>query len=95
METTQLIAEAVAIKWLIYVNGGNACKSAVEDVLMARHDGLTRYVAHEVMNHIEFHQVALGSFLHSRWQESTPEPQMEAYPEIKTCDIRWYRGRPE
>jgi len=40
-EYQPLIEESMAIKWLIYINGGNATKSSVEDVLRLRHPEVT------------------------------------------------------
>lgn len=51
-EWRDLVEEALAVRRQIISDGQMATKSAVEDVLMKRHD-IDRCVAHDVMNHIE------------------------------------------
>ena len=91
-----LIREAISIKYLIYMNGGNASKSAVEDVLMKRL-GTGRYNAHQVMNIIEFYNLDASCIVNKRWTYTNWEnPVMRNYPEIlETSTIKWYRGKPE
>ena len=92
-----LIRTAVAIKFLIYVNGGGATKSIVEDVLMMRLPSVDRSLAHGVMNDIEFHGFDAASIRNKQWRfDETAGPQLSEYPEIGKIErIRWYRGKPE
>lgn len=85
-----LIDEAIDIRWLIFKNKGNACKSSVEDVLMKRDASRARHELHELMNDIEYYQLDGTLFLRKYWNISRPEPIMEDYPQIMECDIRWY-----
>ena len=50
----ELIRMALRVRGFIYTHDGMANKSAVEDVLMNIYPGLTRYLPHGVMNHIEY-----------------------------------------
>lgn len=52
-----LIIEARTHVGTIMRAGGMATKSAVENLLMAAHPGLTRRHGHDVMNHIEYHNL--------------------------------------
>lgn len=78
------IEEAQSIRYLIIKSGGMATKSRVEDVLMARHQGMNRGEAHGLMNWIEFMNedwFRIGN--PSIWTRSDMvEPKLEDYPEI-------------
>ena len=96
-ELQNLIDESCAIKWLIYINGGNATKSSVEDVLILRNPNTDRVVAHDVQNLIEYHCLLQSSFINRRWLADGNEPQLQDYPEINQLaryPVRWYRGNP-
>lgn len=93
-ESNATLDEAMDIKWLIFTNGGNATKSAVEQVLMARHPGMLHADARELTNAIEYHDTLGPSLRAQRWMRSDPEPALADYPQILTADIRWYRGVP-
>ena len=85
----QLIDESVKIKSFIYQNGGNACKSYVEDVLMNYHPGLTRYTAHDIQNHIEFYNI--GGYY--RTPVSIDEVR-EYFAGVEGNNFGWFRGNP-
>ncbi len=89
-----LIDESVNVKWLIDRNKGNCCKSAVEDVLMVRYPGLTRYDAHEAQNHVECYNLDGSSFLRRAWMLPRPEPELSNYPEIGKVKIKWFKDSP-
>ncbi len=96
-ELQPLIDESCAIKWLIYINGGNASKSIVEDVLILRNPNTDRFVAHDVQNIIECHCLLQSSFINRRWLADGNEPTLQDYPEINQLErypIKWYRGNP-
>ena len=93
-EYAALVREAIAIRWLIYINGGNASKSVVEDVLLSRHGEIDRSFAHDIMNAIEQHDLCGAMFRDRRWYGGA-EPAFADYPEIARADIRWYDGRPQ
>lgn len=90
----RLIDESVGIKWVIDRNGGNCCKSSVEDVLMLRHPNITRYEAHEAQNHIECYNLDNSSFLRRAWMLPRQEPTINDYPEMAQVKIKWFRGNP-
>lgn len=75
----RLIKQAVEIRFLIVANGGMATKSVVEDVLMARHAGLGRTEAHDILNHIEYHNIGQPDDL----------PELADYPEILDAGAKW------
>ena len=52
-----VITAAISIRKEIVEGGGMATKSLVENRLMNVFDGLDRYNAHSVMNHIEYHNL--------------------------------------
>lgn len=82
----KLIADALAIQQLIRENGGNPSKSVVEDVLMNAHSGLERPEAHDVLNHIEFHdmrRLAKDRIDLDLWRAA-----------FVGVDVRWYDGDP-
>ncbi len=96
-ELQPLIDESCAIKWLIYINGGNASKSTVEDVLILRNPDCDQFAAHDVQNIIEHHCLLQSSFINRRWLADGNEPQLQDYPEINQLaryPVRWYRGNP-
>ena len=96
-ELKPLIDESCAIKWLIYINGGNATKSTVEDVLMLRHPDIDHFTAHEVQNLIEYHCLLQQTFIMRQWNYPSPEPELSDYPEINQLNkypVKWYRGNP-
>ena len=85
----RLINESVKIKSFIYQNGGNACKSYVEDVLMNCHPGLTRYTAHDIQNHIEYHNI--GGY----YRTPVTIDEVGAYFNgLEGNDFGWFRGNP-
>ncbi len=96
-ELQPLIDESCAIKWLIYINGGNASKSTVEDVLILRNPDCDQFAAHDVQNIIEHHCLLQSSFINRRWLADGNEPQLQDYPEINQLTkypVKWYRGNP-
>ena len=96
-EHQPLIDESMAIKWLIYINGGNATKSAVEDVLRLRHPEVDGFLAHEIQNLIEYHCLLQETFIMRQWNHKTPEPRLQDYHEINRLEkypVKWYRGNP-
>ncbi len=96
-ELQPLIDESCAIKWLIYINGGNATKSTVEDVLILRNPDCDQFTAHDVQNLIEYHCLLQSSFINRRWLGVGDEPTLQDYPEINQLaryPVKWYRGNP-
>lgn len=94
-ELQPLIDESCAIKWLIYINGGNASKSTVEDVLILRNPDCDLFTAHDVQNLIECHCLLQSSFINRRWSANGNESRLQDYPEINQltkCPVKWYRG---
>jgi hypothetical protein len=87
-----LIREAINVRWLIYSGGGNASKTAVEDVLLMRHVHLDRAEVHEIMNHIEYHDLLSRTIRSRAWCETWPEPTRADWPEIGNCTtIKWWK----
>ena len=90
---TGLVRDALAIGWLIYMNGGIATKSAVEDVLMLRHEGLDRTAAHDITNLIEYYDLSSSALRTRTWDRNWGDPpSLAEYPEILQAHIRWPRG---
>lgn len=81
-----LTQEALVVRWLIYTEGGMATKTAVEDVMLLRHPLLTRYDFHQIMNQVEFYQLDNNLIRYGHLPYT-----IEDMPEIKQCDIRWWR----
>lgn len=52
-----LVNEAVAVRKAIVHSGGMATKSLTEDILMIFHTELDRGAAHDILNHIESHNL--------------------------------------
>lgn len=51
-----VVQDALVIRRRIVAAGGMATKTVVEDELMPKH-GIDRRAAHDVMNHIEYHNL--------------------------------------
>lgn len=85
----ETVDEAIRIRWLICKNGGNCCKTAVEDVLLLRHPELDRAFFHDVMNHIEYHDLDRRALRDNHFPNGKL-PTMDDYPEIKQAAIKWY-----
>ena len=88
-----LVADALAIREIIYSHGGMATKSAVEDVLMNKHRQLemNRYWPHMVMNHIEQQNAQIPD----RRFSSEPRPSLDEWRVyFDGVDCHWYRGDP-
>jgi hypothetical protein len=73
----ELVQAAIRIRYAVYQAGGMATKSGVEDVLMHRY-AVERDIAHDVMNHIEYHD--LDSL--RCWRGEGDAPTLAEYPEI-------------
>ena len=84
----KLVAEAIDIRYAIVNAGGMATKSAVEDVLIARHS-IDRYDAHVVTNHIEFND--LDRFPLRRRFEDGEAPTINDFPEIRNVRVPFLR----
>ena len=52
----ELVQEAVSIRNRIVASGEMATKTRVEDEMMQLH-GMERYDAHNIMNHIKYHNL--------------------------------------
>ncbi len=81
--------EARDIRYVIHLAGGMATKTAVEDVLLARHATLNRADAHAIMNWIEFNDI--DRFVHKRHFEGAP-PTIADYPEINQAHVPFLSG---
>ena len=88
-EYTRLLEEARDIRYVIYVTGGNATKTVIENVLMARNPGLGRGDAHMVTNSVEGRD--LDPFPRQRVFTGREAPTMADYPEIAAAGVRYYR----
>lgn len=79
-----LKVDARAIKYLILKDGGMATKTAIEDVLMQRHN-LLRVLAHEVTNALEGEADRSSQFRQAdgwTWLGEVSEPRPEDWPEV-------------
>lgn len=80
-----LVLEALQVKEIIYTNGGIATKSAVENVLMAKHGELDRGESHSILNHIEFQNFPVAGH----------DPDMAEWAEFfASVRIKWFHGNP-
>lgn len=77
--------DALAIRQIIFEHGGMANKSAVEDVMMRKHPGLDRSEAHDILNHIEYHNMIAGGL---------PEPLEDWIEFFAGVRVQWFRGNP-
>jgi len=85
-----LIADALIIREIIYTHDGMATKSAVEDVLMAKH-GIARYWPHTAMNSIESRNIQMPD----RRFTSEPSPSLDEWAVyFDGIDCHWNRGNP-
>ena len=81
----ELLVYSQQVKFLIYVTGGIARKSACEDALMARFPDLTRYYAHMAQNHLEYHLIMPWSKNMQGgydWTGPGPRPRPSDWPGI-------------
>lgn len=73
----ELVQAAIRIRHAVYQAGGMATKSGVGDVLIHRY-GVDSTLAHEVMNHIEYHDLDSLRW----WRGEGDAPTLAEYPEI-------------
>lgn len=90
-EFAALAAEARDIRWVIYTIGGNATSRAIEDVLMARNDGLGRSMAHDTMSYL--HNAGIDELPGRRqFPEGVDPPTLDDFPEIADCGVQFPRS---
>lgn len=68
-----LIEQAVRVRDVVVFAGGMATKSFMEDFLMLKFPGLSRYDAHTVTNHIEYE---------NKKSSYSNNPTIQEYPEV-------------
>ena len=86
----EMIQLACDIVYAIVAAGGMANKSLVEDVMMARVDGLDRYTAHDLMNHLEFYGIHRFP-MRRRFKDGEVPPSLADFPEVAELDSRYPR----
>jgi len=80
-----LRADALMIRKVIFENAGMASKSVVEDVMMRKHPGLKRMEAHEILNHIEFHNLK---------HQGIADDVLDWEPFFDGVKVDWHAGDP-
>ncbi len=85
-----LVEEARDIRYVLYCDGAKVTKSAVEDVLMARHGDVDRGLGHSVLNHIEYQNI--DPFPRRRRFDGRRPPTLSDFPEIADVAIEYPRN---
>ena len=78
----EILDEVPEIQYLIVAAGGMATKTAVEEILMIRHN-LDRSDAHTFVNLAESRRDFMIRSGKVVWQAKRPQPTIEKYPEFE------------
>jgi len=79
---SRLMDEVCEIQFLIVQAGGIATKTAVENIMMRRHQ-LDRGDAHSLTNYAESRQDFMVNNGRVEWLAARPKPTITNYPEFK------------